>query len=40
MFGWMGTILRVDLTSGKIVKQPLSEALGCNYAGGRGINLR
>ena len=40
MFGWMGTILRVDLTSGKIVKEPLSEALGLNYAGGRGINVR
>ena len=40
MFGWMGTILRVDLTSGKIQKKPLSEDLMRNYIGGRGINVR
>jgi aldehyde:ferredoxin oxidoreductase len=38
MFGWMGTILRVDLTTGKIEKEPLSEELRHNYLGGRGIN--
>ena len=40
MYGWMGTILRVDLTSGKIEKQPLSDMLRLNYIGGRGINSR
>jgi len=40
MYGWMGTILRVDLTSGKIEKEPLSEQLMRNYIGGRGINVR
>ena len=40
MYGWMGTILRVDLTSGKIEKQPLSEKLRTGYIGGRGINSR
>jgi len=40
MYGWMGTILRVDLTSGKIEKEPLSEELARNYIGGRGINVR
>ena len=40
MYGWMGTILRVDLTSGKIEKEPLSEELRRNYLGGRGINVR
>jgi aldehyde:ferredoxin oxidoreductase len=40
MHGWMGTILRVDLTSLKIEKEPLSEELGHNYVGGRGINVR
>lgn len=40
MSGWMGMILRVDLTSGKIEKEPLSKELGFNYAGGRGINVR
>ncbi len=40
MYGWMGTILRVDLTSGKITKEPLDPELGANYIGGRGINVR
>jgi aldehyde:ferredoxin oxidoreductase len=40
MYGWMGTIIRVDLTTGKIVKEPLSEDLRRNYLGGRGINVR
>jgi len=40
MYGWMGTILRVDLTSGKIEKEPLSKELRRNYIGGRGINSR
>jgi len=40
MYGWMGTLLRVDLTSGKIKKEPLREDLRYNYIGGRGINVR
>jgi len=40
MHGWMGTILWVDLTSGKIEKEPLSDRLRLNYIGGRGINSR
>ena len=40
MYGWMGTILRVDLSSGKIEREPLSEELAHNYLGGRGINVR
>jgi aldehyde:ferredoxin oxidoreductase len=40
MYGWMGTIIRVDLTKGKIVKEPLSEELRHGYLGGRGINVR
>ncbi len=40
MYGWKGTILRVDLTSGKIAKEPLSGELRRNYIGGRGINSR
>jgi len=40
MYGWAGTILRVDLSSGKIEKEPLSEELRRNYLGGRGINSR
>jgi len=40
MYGWMGTILRVDLTSGIIEKEPLSDRLKTQYIGGRGINSR
>ena len=35
-----GTILRVDLSSGKIEKEPLEEHLRVKYIGGRGINSR
>lgn len=38
MYGWMGTILRVDLTKGKITKQPLDESVARDYIGGRGFN--
>jgi len=40
MYGWVGTILSVDLTSGRIEKVPLSKELASNYVGGRGINVR
>lgn len=40
MDGWMGTILRVNLSSGKIEKELLSDELRLNYIGGRGINSR
>ena len=40
MFGWMGTVLRVDLSTGKIEKGPLDKELACRYLGGRGINVR
>ena len=36
IYGYAGTILRVDLTEEKILKQPLPEALVIDYVGGRG----
>jgi aldehyde:ferredoxin oxidoreductase len=39
-YGWMGTILRVDLSTGKIAKEPLSEDLAYNFVGGRGVNSK
>jgi aldehyde:ferredoxin oxidoreductase len=36
----MGTILRVDLSTGKITKEPLSEDLAYSFVGGRGINSK
>jgi len=39
-FGWMGKILRVDLSTGKITKEPLTEELAYNFVGGRGINSK
>lgn len=40
MNGWMGRILRVDLTSGKISKEPLKKQLAHKYVGGRGVNAK
>jgi len=40
MYGWMGQILRVDLATGKIQKEPLDEALAHQYIGGRGFTTR
>ncbi|MFC2024697.1 aldehyde ferredoxin oxidoreductase N-terminal domain-containing protein, partial [Chloroflexota bacterium] len=37
-YGWCGTVLRVDLSSGKITKEPLGEKLGKDFIGGRGIS--
>ncbi len=39
-YGWMGTILRVDLSTGKITKEPLTKDLAYNFIGGRGINSK
>ena len=33
--GWMGTILRVNLSTGKITKEPLSEDAAYNFVGER-----
>jgi len=39
-YGWHGCILRVDLSRGKITKEPLSEDLAHNFLGGRGANSK
>jgi aldehyde:ferredoxin oxidoreductase len=39
-YGWTGTILRVNLSTGKIVREPLSEDLAYTFIGGRGINSK
>ena len=38
--GWAGTILDVDPTTGKIIKEPLSRDLAVKYIGGSGIAAR
>lgn len=40
MYGWMGTVLRVDLTREKIVKQPLDKEAAAKFIGGRGLNSK
>ena len=40
MNGWMGTILRVNLTEKSIRKEAMPEALAHAYIGGRGLNAR
>ena len=39
-FGWAGTVLRIDLTKGKVVKVPLSSYFMKYFIGGRGVNSR
>jgi aldehyde:ferredoxin oxidoreductase len=39
-YGWAGNILRIDLSKGKIVKQPLPEQLARDFVGGRGIGAK
>lgn len=40
MNGWMGTILRVDLCSGKVTKETLEDEFASTYIGGRGFNSK
>jgi aldehyde:ferredoxin oxidoreductase len=40
MYGWTGTILKVDLSTGSVTYEPLSEDLRHNFVGGRGINSK
>ena len=40
MFGFMGKILRIDLTSGNISEEALSENVARKYLGGAGIATR
>jgi aldehyde:ferredoxin oxidoreductase len=40
MFAYAGKILRVDLTSGKISTEPLSEKIAREYIGGIGLGIR
>jgi len=37
MHGWMGTVLRVDLTAGAVKKEALKKDAAENYIGGRGL---
>jgi aldehyde:ferredoxin oxidoreductase len=40
MFAYAGKILRVDLTTGKVSTEPLSEKLAKDYIGGIGLGIR
>ena len=40
MYGWMGTILRVNLTSGDVTREPLEEDVAHKYVGGRGFVVK
>jgi aldehyde:ferredoxin oxidoreductase len=40
MNGWMGSILRVNLSNGETIKEPLDENIAHRYIGGRGINTK
>lgn len=40
MNGWKGAILRVNLSQGKITKEPLNKDLALKFGGGRGLNSK
>ncbi len=40
MFGWVGKILRVDLTSGSLKTEDLNPALARHYVGARGLGTK
>jgi len=40
MYGWRGTILRVNLSNEEIIKQPLNESVARDFIGGRGFNSK
>ena len=40
MFGWAGSILRVDLTTERVSKHSLPKELAVSFIGGRGLNSR
>ena len=40
MYGWMGKIIRIDLSTGTVRDEPLNEELRHYFVGGRGINSR
>jgi len=40
MFGWTGTILRIDLTKGTVKREPTDLKLAHEYVGARGLGVR
>jgi len=40
MYGWRGTILRVDLSNEEVIKQPLNKSVARDFIGGRGFNSK
>ena len=38
MFGWIGTILRINLSAKTCAAQPLEDRVRLHFLGGRGIN--
>lgn len=39
-YGWAGYILRVDLSEGRITREPLNETWAREYIGGRGLGAK
>ena len=38
MYGWIGSVLRVDLSNQNITKEPLNRNYAERFIGGRGLN--
>ncbi|GBD13939.1 putative oxidoreductase YdhV [bacterium HR24] len=39
-YGWVGTVLRIDLTNGRIVREPLNMDWARQFLGGRGLGTK
>ncbi|MBE3115273.1 MAG: hypothetical protein IMZ59_07140, partial [Actinobacteria bacterium] len=39
-YGWNRKVLKVNLTTGNIIIEPINEEVLKNYLGGRGINIK
>ena len=40
MNGWIGTVLRINLTTSTITKEPLNAEWAKDYVGGRGLGVK
>ena len=39
-YGWVGKLLKMDLSNGTITREPLDEKLAMGFIGGRGIGSK
>lgn len=40
LYGWIGTLLRIDLSTGKVAKEPINQTWAQDFLGGRGLGAK